>query len=568
MLPDLIANASLLTAAVFYIGIYSKNKAVHDDSPMGRRVVYGLIFGIAGLLMTLFPSSPIRIDLSPAMVMLPAVFAGAVPALASAALQGALRTVLSSAGAGETLAIFGTGIACGLLAPLAARPLNRWLLMTVGSLPAAAVIFGMANPDAWRQTLPYHLLIHLLFCVLGYALLSYVWRVNTAKKRLEQDAGTDPLTGLANYRQLRTDLERIVERTERRMGLLLTDCEDVRLLNARHGYRSVNDKFVLTGRQLRLLFPEAEVIARFEGDKFCVVTSAERSDEWQERLRCIFERELPEATGLTFKYVSVVYPDECANAEAWIGKAEEKLTKLKEEYWIRREESTLWTEKMKVVGEMAAGMAHEIRNPLTAVKGFLQIAHETKQFDRWYPTVMHEINRMNELTVEFLSFSKPVKPNAAEEALEACAERAFHLMESEAIRAGHVMEMPLCEDSVMVRMDRDKMLQVLLNIMKNGLEAMEESGRLTIRVYRQPGRETAEGKAGSWGVVEITDTGPGIPPSSLEKIFDPFYSTKEKGTGLGLAICMNIVQNHGGDIQVSSRSDQGTTFFVRLPAIE
>ena len=499
MLPDLIANASLLTAAVFCIGIYSKNKAVNDDSPMGRRVVYGLIFGAAGLLMTLFPSSPIRIDLSPAMVMLPAVFAGAVPALASAALQGAVRTV-ASAGAGETLAIFGTGIARGLLA--------------------------------------------------------------------QQDAGTDPLTGLANYRQLRSDLERIVERTEGRMGLLLTDCEDVRLLNARHGYRSVNDKFILTGQQLRLHFPEAEVIARFEGDKFCVVTSAKRSDEWHERLRSIFERELPEATGLTFKYVSVIYPDESANAEAWIGKAEEKLTRLKEEYWMRREESTLWTEKMKVIGEMAAGMAHEIRNPLTAVKGFLQIAHETKQFDRWYPTVMHEINRMNELTVEFLSFSKPVKPNAAEEALEACAERAFHLMESEAIRAGHVMEMPRCEESVMVRMDRDKMLQVLLNIMKNGLEAMEESGRLTIRVYRQPGRETAEGQAGSWGVVEIADTGPGIPPASLEKIFDPFYSTKEKGTGLGLAICLNIVQNHGGDIQVSSTPDQGTTFFIRLPAIE
>ncbi|WP_309122924.1 ATP-binding protein [Paenibacillus sp.] len=221
-------------------------------------------------------------------------------------------------------------------------------------------------------------------------------------------------------------------------------------------------------------------------------------------------------------------------------------------------EAAARAEKLRVVGELAAGMAHEIRNPLTTVKGFVQVAHRDGNLGRWYELIMDEITRMNELTSEFLQFSKPSLANMKPHPLQGCASRAFKLLEPEGLRQGHTLRCDFQEEAILVRMDRDKIVQMLINLVKNAFDAMEESGVVTIAVRRE----------GTIAVMTVEDTGKGIPAPALEKLFDPFYTTKEHGTGLGLAISHKIVADHGGTMEVRSRVDEGTTFTLRFPIAE
>ncbi|TLS50440.1 hypothetical protein FE782_20680 [Paenibacillus antri] len=221
-------------------------------------------------------------------------------------------------------------------------------------------------------------------------------------------------------------------------------------------------------------------------------------------------------------------------------------------------EASARAEKLRVVGELAAGMAHEIRNPLTTVKGFVQVAHRDGNLGRWYELIMDEITRMNELTSEFLQFSKPSLANMKPHPLQSCARRAFQLLEPEGLRQGHALRCDFEEEAIVVRMDRDKIVQMLINLVQNAFDAMEESGAVTIAVRRE----------GTSAVMTVQDTGKGIPAPALEKLFDPFYTTKEHGTGLGLSISQKIVADHGGTMDVRSRIGEGTAFVMRFPIAE
>lgn len=229
---------------------------------------------------------------------------------------------------------------------------------------------------------------------------------------------------------------------------------------------------------------------------------------------------------------------------------------MKREVWLKREEHMLRSEKLRLVGELAAGMAHEIRNPLTTVRGFLQIAKESRyNIEPWYDVLMEEITRVSELTGEFLQFSKPHAMNFRIQPLRDCVQRVVSLMESEAILLGHQLQLEW-DPTVQILMDKDKIVQVLVNLVKNAFEAMETQGTVSIRVSRDNGN----------ACLTVSDTGPGIPEGHLEQIFHPFFTTKKNGTGLGLAICQKIIQDHGGIIEIESTS-QGTAFHISFPSI-
>jgi signal transduction histidine kinase len=172
----------------------------------------------------------------------------------------------------------------------------------------------------------------------------------------------------------------------------------------------------------------------------------------------------------------------------------------------------------------------------------------------WYEVIMGEIMRVSELTAEFLQFSKPHIMNFRVHSFNDCVQRAINLLESESFMQGHQLTYRTAAATLMISMDKDKMVQLLVNLVKNSFEAMHEKGQVVLELSRE--NEQVR--------LLIRDTGEGIPKAHLSKIFDPFFTTKENGTGLGLAICHKIVQDHRGTISVSS-SQEGTTFELLFP---
>lgn len=230
------------------------------------------------------------------------------------------------------------------------------------------------------------------------------------------------------------------------------------------------------------------------------------------------------------------------------------------------------TDRLKSLETIAGGFAHEIRNPLTSIKTFIQLAPERKDdadFIRDFSkVVMDDVYRIERLIQEILDYARYMEPKLTDEDLNEIVSSCLYFVEVKADRLGIKIEKVLASDLPRVMLDRQQIKQVLLNLLLNAMDAMgQRGGRLHVRTHKlmKPG-----GKV--WAQIEIEDTGHGIPESTLEHIFDPFFTTKHEsgeheGTGLGLTIVHQIIHEHQGEIQVKSSVDVGTTFFVNLPAL-
>lgn len=220
------------------------------------------------------------------------------------------------------------------------------------------------------------------------------------------------------------------------------------------------------------------------------------------------------------------------------------------------------SDRLAMIGQIAAGTAHEIRNPLTAIKGFLQMLNRSfresgRDREREFTEIMlSEIDRINDLVSEFLLLSKPKDVVYTKIDVQAVIRDLLPIIRNEAILYDTVVEYRPAEAMPPVTADRELLKQVFLNICKNGIEAMGRGGTLTI-TERVDAKERLVH-------VDVHDTGPGIPPYLVDKIFDPFFTTKEQGTGLGLSVCQRIIHDIGGSIRVSSKGF-GTTFTVSIP---
>lgn len=216
------------------------------------------------------------------------------------------------------------------------------------------------------------------------------------------------------------------------------------------------------------------------------------------------------------------------------------------------------SEKLSLVGQLAAGAAHEIRNPLTVIYGFMQLLEKNMSEEyrsRYYvPLIIQEIERVNRIVTELLMLSKPSQPNYREVTLEEVISAILPLMKGEAA-LHNIFLQEMYEKEAEIHVDVEQFKQILLNLMKNSLEAMPNGGTLTIESFQ------TEDKLH----ISVTDTGIGIQPEQLSRIFEPFFSDKDEGTGLGLPISMRMIQNHGGDLQVKSEAGKGTSFTIILP---
>ncbi|MFC4102100.1 two-component system sensor histidine kinase NtrB [Paenibacillus xanthanilyticus] len=242
----------------------------------------------------------------------------------------------------------------------------------------------------------------------------------------------------------------------------------------------------------------------------------------------------------------------------YIVEMERQKNALKEA--MKREEMMFEHEKMRLVGELAAGLAHEIRNPLAILRGFLQHSKQRQyNIEPWYGLMIDEIIRMNKLTVEFLQFSKPDPSSYGIHSLHECLQKVVFLTGPKVADLGLELAYIVDKSDTQVRIDMSKMVQVFVNIVNNALEAEAKSGNgtVTLKLSKEESRV----------VVEVRDMGMGIREQDMKQIFNPFFTTKADGTGLGLSISKKIVQDHGGDIEVSSSPGRGTTFFVFLPVV-
>ena len=219
--------------------------------------------------------------------------------------------------------------------------------------------------------------------------------------------------------------------------------------------------------------------------------------------------------------------------------------------------------RLAAIGSLASGVAHEIRNPLSSIKGFatyLRERYRDNPEDLQVTDIMiQEVERLNRVIGQLLEFSRPLILNRKEAAIEPILRHAMKMIEIQALEKGVSLEVDFGRMVPDLLLDSDRMTQVFLNLTLNALNAMEKGGTLSLRVT-QSGDRTVR--------VDISDTGTGIGKEELGRIFDPYFTTRPSGTGLGLPIAQRIVEAHGGEILVSSEPGRGTVFSVLLPRRE
>ena len=250
-----------------------------------------------------------------------------------------------------------------------------------------------------------------------------------------------------------------------------------------------------------------------------------------------------------------------------------------EHYHTERERERLQAEKIEnmkkmirsnrlaAVGTMVSGLVHEIRNPMVAIQSFLQLMPR-KMADRDFLTrysqiAQGEADRIEKLLENMLSFARPARPVLRLCDMNELVDRTMQLLEFQARRSKLCMVFEKDASLPMVYTDPNQMAQVLQNLGMNAIQAMGPSGQLTFRSF------LAEDKPeGPRVALEVRDTGPGIPNQHLEKVFDPFFTTRDEGTGLGLSISYQIINEHKGVLHVDSEPGQGTTFTIYLPVAD
>jgi signal transduction histidine kinase len=229
-------------------------------------------------------------------------------------------------------------------------------------------------------------------------------------------------------------------------------------------------------------------------------------------------------------------------------------------------------DRLAALGEMAAGLAHEIRNPLGAIKAAAQYL-ETPPAESDVPKeflgiIVEETNRLNRVVSSFLDYARPYKGNPVPTDVRGVAERTLQVMQP-SLGAGVDLVTEFQENLPFVRIDPEQLRQVIMNLVQNAVQAMESKGRLTVSTgLRATPIRSDPGEPASFVEMRVTDTGPGIAQKAMGKLFIPFFTTKDRGTGLGLAICQRIVQTAGGAIEVRTLGGEGTTFTVLLPALD
>jgi len=261
--------------------------------------------------------------------------------------------------------------------------------------------------------------------------------------------------------------------------------------------------------------------------------------------------------------VSLKRSDELGSLASAFDQMAERL--LHRERELKQSQSIIRrADRLSSLGMLTAGLAHEIRNPLVAIRTFTQLLPERYQdteFRHSFQAVaLKEVDRICGLVSDLLSFARPSTPNVSAESVNEIVEGIARILESEAKEKDVSVHLRLSSGLPKIYIDKEQIKQVCMNIILNAIQSIEGEGIVEISTRPLGGNGSEE-----FVQIEVQDTGVGIPEKDLENIFNPFFTTKKDGNGLGLSISHQIVQEHGGYILVESKPGKGTTFFINLP---
>jgi len=226
----------------------------------------------------------------------------------------------------------------------------------------------------------------------------------------------------------------------------------------------------------------------------------------------------------------------------------------------KAEERLILAERLSSLGELTAGVAHELRNPLAGIKINTQILSRKKDLPEMEKKLLSStqegIEKIQKIVDDMLHFAKPKASHFKEEEINEVVEKSLAILQTKLKKGNISSAFERAQELPKVRIDIHQIQQVLINLMLNSIQAMEKGGILTIRTFSEN-----EGGVG----IEVKDTGVGIPRSHLKKVFGPFFTTKSEGTGLGLSISLKILENHGASIDAVSEEGKGSTFTIHFP---
>jgi signal transduction histidine kinase len=258
---------------------------------------------------------------------------------------------------------------------------------------------------------------------------------------------------------------------------------------------------------------------------------------------CIFE-----VIGTAFDLTYIT--DELAAVRSSFDAANSEISEL--EQHIKK------SEMLHVLGELAAGIAHEIRNPMTSLKGFVNLLEESiDEYPSYFQVINSELKRIESIVTDFLSLAKPAVSVFGPTDIRQILIETVELMRAQALLYDVEIEWNFSEQLPYLNADKNQLKQVFINLFKNGIESMPNGGKLRILIQKDELNRV---------FISIRDEGCGIPQEQLNKLGEPFFTTKNKGTGLGLKVSYKIIQDHKGTITVRSKEGKGTTFEIMLPA--
>lgn len=218
-------------------------------------------------------------------------------------------------------------------------------------------------------------------------------------------------------------------------------------------------------------------------------------------------------------------------------------------------------DRLSAVGQLAAGLAHEVRNPLASIEGAIDILEKDSSVERraeFLPIIKLECRRLGRLLNNLLDFARPRPPHIEAVEVEGLIDPVIALISHTAEKASIVVRKSLSQGLPPVQCDAEQLKQVVLNLTLNAIQAMPDGGEVTLSATKDEERV----------LIEVSDQGTGIPEEELDRIFDPFYTTKQTGTGLGLSVAYQIIAQHQGTITVRRNPNRGMTFSIRMPLVQ
>jgi PAS domain S-box-containing protein len=534
MLRDLFINIAVLICLLFIANHFFEKRRFRQMSARAVVVWIGIAYGAMGIAMLFFRftlAPDIFVDMRHLPIMLAALYGNWISSLITGLFVGMGRVLLTGI---DAMAIVGLGSAivlglvCGWLARLFPNKWASGLLIMVYILLHNVLVFSFLLPYKTK----------LLQVALGFWTILFL-------------GGTLSLY-VTEYLHRSNELVRLLKATKEQLeSFIMYSADAIVILDTGLRIRQVNPSFeaMYGWKEGEILGTSFSMMPEFEKgfprETFDRVAQGERVVGREIVVRC-----KDGSTRIATITISVI-KDEQERLVGFSIVARDITEKRKSEELLQK------SERLTMIGEMAAGIAHEIRNPLTTLKGFVQLMRKDASQTAYFDLMFSELERIETITDEFLGLAKPQVSEFKEKDVRQLLDNVVMLLNTQAILQNIEIE-TVYQDVPLIVCAENHLKQVFINIIKNAIEAMSDGGKITIRVHPEH-NETDRVR------ISIEDQGCGIPEDRMAKLGEPFYTLKEKGTGLGLMICYKFIKEHGGQLFFVSKEGKGTTVHIVLP---